>query len=380
MTEMSFNKHEIGRNAFMLDGTFAFEGYDWWWHSFTGVNVRTGEEKQFFVEFFTCNPILGGDEPILGQSPENRKAHRRPSYLMVKAGCWGDGKCQLHRFFPWNKVRITNSVPFMVYAGDCTVSETILKGSVKVSAEQAADAGYMCDSGEMSWSLRMDKKVAFNVGYGASKPFRDLKAFEMYWHAEGMKTLYSGEVVINGERYTVTPETSCGYADKNWGRDFTSPWVWLSSCCLTSLKTGRKLENSVFDIGGGRPKVFGIPLDRKLLSAFWYEGTPYEFNFSKFWTGTRTVFRSKETESEIFWYVMQENNSAVMTTRVRCKKSDMLLVNYEAPSGQKRHNRLWNGGNGIGLVRLYRKDPSGKRTLVDEIKAEKIGCEYGEYC
>lgn len=53
----------------------------------------------------------------------------------------------------------------------------------------------------------------------------------------------------------------------------------------------------------------------------------------------------------------------------------MLLVNYEAPDGSKRHNRLWNGGNGIGTIRLF--DPDGK--LVDRIHAENIGCEYGEY-
>ena len=377
---MSFNVHDIERDAFMLDGTFAFEGYDWWWHNFTGINDRTGEEKQFFVEFFTCNPALGRDEPILGQSPENRKKHKRPSYLMVKAGCWGDGKCQLHRFFPWNKVRITDSVPFMVHIDDCTVSETILRGSVTVTEEQALDPGYMCSSGTMEWNLRMKKKIPFNVGYGASEPLRKAKAFEMYWHAEGMKSLYKGTVTLNGEHYTVKPETSYGYADKNWGRDFTSPWVWLSSWSLTSLLTGKRLENSVFDIGGGCPKVYGIPFSRKLLGAFLYEGTPYEFNFSKPWTGTKTFFRSKETDNEIFWYVVLENNNAVMTTRVRCKKKDMLLVNYEAPDGSKRHNRLWNGGNGVGLIRLYEKAPNGRRTLVDEIRADRIGCEYGEYC
>ena len=87
----------------------------------------------------------------------------------------------------------------------------------------------------------------------------------MYWHAEGMKTVYSGNIICNGRRYIVTPEKSFGYADKNWGRDFTSPWVWLSSCCLVSRLTGKRLDNSVFDIGGGRPKIYFVPLDRRLL-------------------------------------------------------------------------------------------------------------------
>ena len=73
---------------------------------------------------------------------------------------------------------------------------------------------------------------------------------------------------INGRKYIVSPEKSFGYADKNWGRDFTSPWVWLSSNCLKSRKTGEILTNSAFDIGGGRPKIYFVALDRRLLGVF----------------------------------------------------------------------------------------------------------------
>ena len=139
--------------------------------------------------------------------------------------------------------------------------------------------------------------------------------------------------------------------------------------------TGKKLENSVFDIGGGRPKVGPIALERKLLAAYWHEGKCYEFNFSKFWTGVKTKFECRETNDKIVWHVEQETKRNKMITDVTCLKKDMLLVNYEAPDGRKRHNRLWNGGNGEGTVRLYHK---GK--LVDEVICKNVGCEYGEYC
>ena len=71
----------------------------------------------------------------------------------------------------------------------------------------------------------------------------------------------------------------------------------------------------------------------------------------------------------------QRNRRDRMVTDLRCRKADMLLVNYEAPDGVKRHNRLWNGGSGRGTVALYR---GGK--LVDRIRVERAGCEYGEYC
>ena len=370
-----FNKSDITRNEGQLVRGQSRLGYDWWWHSLTGRHAETGEEKAFFIEFFTCNPALGGDEPVYGQHPESIKNGTKPSYLMVKAGAWGEDAAQMHRFWGWNKFQLKRTAPFSVTADDCYVDEKRTYGSVKVTPEEAeAHPEYICEAGEMSWDLKIDKKVAFNVGFGAGKLFRALQLFEMFWHAEGMKTAFSGEIIWNGQKYIVSPENSYGYSDKNWGKDFTSPWVWISSNNLTSKLTGKKLEDSVFDIGGGRPKVGPIVLNRKLLSAFWHEGKCYEFNFSKFWTFTRTKFDCKETDTQIIWHVEQKTWRNRMVTDLTCEKKDMLLVKYEAPNGKKLHNRLWNGGNGQGTVKLYR---DGK--LVDEILVQNAGCEYGEY-
>jgi len=374
-----FNHHDISRNAFMLKGPLAKCGYDWWWHSFTAYEESTGEEKPFFIEFFICNPDLAEDKPVLGQIEENKRNGKHPSYLMVKAGAWGEDHCQLHRFFSLKNVKIHADAPYSVSAEDCFASETKLKGSISIKKEDAElHPEWMCDGGSISWDLTIDKQIAFNVGYGASKPLRDADAFAMYWHAEGMKSAFSGEILFNGKKYVVTPEKSYGYSDKNWGRDFTSPWVWLSSNSLVSEKTGKKLENSVFDIGGGRPKVFFVPLDRRLLGVFYYEGKEYDFNFSHFWLNVKTEFSFEETKDTVKWNVRQENKTSVMITEISCYKKDMLLVNYEAPDGSKKHNKLWNGGNGFGTIRLYEKS-NDELVLIDEIKATRVGCEYGEY-
>ena len=368
---MSFNKSDISRNMCQLTGSFAKKGYDWWWHSFTGISEKTGEQRAFFVEFFLCNPALGGKDPLFGQ----KSTDAIPSYLMVKAGAWGQGAKQLHRFFSWDEAKVDFGCPYKVTAADCLASEERIKGSVKISEDDAkTHPEWMCNAGEIEWDLKIQKDVAFNVGYGAGKLFRKMKAFEMFWHAEGMKSEYDGYVIFEGERYKVSKDTSYGYADKNWGRDFTSPWVWLSSNNLVSEITGKKLEDSVFDIGGGKPKVGPLTLKGKLLSAFWYEGKAYEFNFSKFWTATRTKFDCRETDTQIVWHVEQKTWCNKMVTDMTCDKSDMLLVNYESPDGKKRHNRLWNGGNGKGTVELYRH---GK--LVDRIRVSNAGCEWGEY-
>ena len=370
-----FNKHDISRDEFMLTRGQSKKGYDWWWHSFTAYDEQTGESKPFFIEFFLVNPYYGGLEPVFGQLPENQKNNIKPSYLMVNAGTWGENAVQLHRFFGWDNVLIHKKAPFSISADDCYLDEHTTRGHICVTENDCKNhPEYMCDYGEISWNLNIKKLVAFNVGYGAGKLFRALQIFEMFWHAEGMKSQFSGEIIFNGKKYIVRPDDCYGYADKNWGKDFTSPWVWLSSNNLKSELTGKKLSDSVFDIGGGRPKAGPIVLNRKLLSAFWYEGKCYEFNFSKFWTFTRTKFECKETDTEVIWHIEQKTLFNKMVTDVSCKKKDMLLINYEAPNGKKLHNRLWNGGNGKGTVCLYHRNK-----LVDRITAENIGCEYGEY-
>jgi hypothetical protein len=371
--------HDISRDRFMLTGSFAKQGYDWWWHSFTGHHARTGERRAFFIEFFCCNPALAEDEPVFGQLPANKQVGKRPSYVMVKAGCWGKGAKQLHRFFAWPNVDMGRGVPFYVAADDCLCCETDLIGRVDVSsADAAAHPEWMCDAGSMAWDLKVDKQIAFNVGYGASGPLRAAKVFEMFWHAEGVKTAYEGTVVIDGETYVVDPETCYGYADKNWGRDFTSPWVWLSSCDLVSTQSGKRLLHSALEIGGGRPKMAGVALDRKLLGCMNYEGRSYEFNFSKAWTGSKTDFDCWETDDALYWHVDQRTREARLVTDVTCQKAEMLLVNYESPDGSKRHNRLWNGGTGVGHVQLFEKR-DGDYALVDDLRAGSIGCEFGEY-
>lgn len=364
-----FNKKDVNRNQYMLKDT----GYDWWWHSFTAHDEK-GEEKPFFIEYFLINPKYGKESPVFGQLPEKNK----PSYLMIKAGCWKEGAVQLHRFFGWDSVQIQRN-PYQIMADDCLACETRLIGSIDISKEESENhPEWMCDDGQMSWDLHVDKEIAFNVGYGTSKLFRETNAFEMYWHAQGMKTKYAGTIVFNGKKYEVDPDTCFGYADKNWGQDFTSPWVWLSSNHMVSNLTGKRLENSVFDIGGGRPKVFFVPLPRKLLGVFYHEGKEYDFNFSHFWKGVHTIFHCEEKEDQIEWKVVQSNLKYHMKTHIICDKKDMLLVNYESPDGQKRHKRLWNGGNGVGRITLYKR-VNNKLELIEDVNVYNVGCEFGEY-
>jgi len=366
------------RNAFMLKGPLARKGYDWWWHSFTAVNKKTGERRPFFIEYYITNPALGGDKPIFGQLPANREKKVRPSYGMVKAGCWGDKHCQVHNFYGIKQVSASFK-EMDVRIGDNVATDSMLKGSVSLTPQEAQDhPEYMSDAGTLSWDLKVEKVLSYPVGYGASRFFRWLNAFAMFWHVAGMKCLYSGKVTCNGEEFEAIPEECYGYQDKNWGRDFTSPWVWLSCNNFVSEKTGKKLELTSMDIGGGRPVVFGIPIPMKLLMAFRHEGKLYEYNFSKFYRPTSQNFVCSAKGDDVTWDIKGWSGKDKIEVNFRCDKGGMNWVNYEDPLGQKRYTDLWNGGFGAGTVKLYNK--KGKAwELVDTFAGSMAGCEYGVY-
>ena len=182
------------RNIYMLTGKLARRGYDWWWHSLSATDRQTGQRQPFFIEYFVINPALGGEVPIFGQLPENRARGQRPSYAMLKAGTWQPGSSvQIHNFYGIDDYS-ARSTPLRVQIGPHVLTESQLSGAVRLTPEEAAaHPEYISDPGEMSWQLTAEKVLSYSLGYGASRLFRVLNAFQMYWHVQGMLTRFSGQ-------------------------------------------------------------------------------------------------------------------------------------------------------------------------------------------
>jgi tocopherol cyclase len=378
------------RNGYMLDPDLGVEygvaenpmyteGYDWWWHSLTAINRATGEEQPFFIEYYVINPGLGGDEPIFGQLPENQANGVYPSYAMIKAGTWVENASkQIHNF--WGIDDFSASTYEMnVTIGPNTATETRIIGSVSLSeTEAAAHPEYMSDAGEMSWDLTAEKILNYSVGYAASEVATVLDSFTMWWHVAGMKTLYSGTITYNGQVFDVIPEQSYGYQDKNWGSDYTNPWVWLNCNNFVDADTGETLEYTSLDVGGGKPEAFGIPLGKKVLVAFYYENELYEYNFSKLWEYSTQKFEVTETDTHLKWDIEAKDESSKLVISFSNPKSKMLKVNYENPKGEWNHKNLWNGGHAEGTVKLYKK--IGLLYIPwKTFYGKNGGSEYGEY-
>lgn len=366
----------MSKNGYRLTSRTRKKGYDWWWHSFVGQQEITGELRPFFIEYYVINPALWKGEIILGQSEINKLNHRPPVYAMIKAGCWGMHKAQIHNFYGIDQFKASKE-SLDCKIGEAILTENIIKGAVTVSKEQSLNhPDMMSDAGTMSWNLKAKKIISYDVGYGSSNLFNSLNAFKMYWHVEGMVTEFEGEVIFNDEKFKVYPQSSFGYQDKNWGSDYTNPWIWLNCNNFISLIDHQPVKASL-DLGGGCPTIFGLPLARKILTAFWYNGELHEFNFSKFWKYSKQKFISREDNEYIYWDITSCNRKLILDIHFKCRKDFLLNVNYENPEGKKYHHKLWNGGHAGGTVKIYRNNR--KMTLIDELQGSFGGCEYGEY-
>lgn len=340
----------------MLTGKLGRCGYDRWCHSFTGIQKETGKKKVFFVEYCIVNPELGGKAPVMGD-----KQFQRPAYLLVKAGAWGKNGFTEKRYYGIEEMEVAGTF-LKITAGECFLSENNIWG--RIQGEH-----------NIMWSLRMDKKVAFHVGYSASKPVREINPFDMYWHAEGMKTNFEGIVTLDGVTYEVTPEEGHGYADKKWGRDFTCPWFWLYGNQMKSQRTGEILTNSAFAIGGGNPVVMGIPLWSKPFADVYYEGTSREINYSEPWTFARMRYSCGMRDGKVLWHMKAVNLTTAMEVKIVCDEDELQEVEYQAPTGEWNRDLVINGGTGKGEILLYRRN--GRHyTLIDKLLVKGVGCEY----
>ena len=359
------------RNGYMLKRSLEKNGYDWWWHSFLAEDESTGDLVPFFIEYYIVNPGLGCDVPLL-----TGDGHKKPSYAMIKAGHWCRDKKEIHNF--WGVDKFHSDVAKMdVTIGSNQATDRGLSGCVELKENEANALGQMnCDSGSISWNLKAEKVLSYSVGFGASPFFRKLNLFAMFWHVQGMKVRYEGEVISDGKKYIVKPEQSCGYQDKNWGVDFTNPWIWLN-CNHFQDDKHNVIENCSLDIGGGKPRVCGIPLGEKVLGGFHYKGKLYEFNFSKIFF-QRQEWKCRDDGEKIFWDLVLSNKDNILEVHFSCQKEDMIKIRYENPSGKQNHKNLWNGGTARGTVQLYEKKKGGKSLIVSCL-GEWGGCEYGRY-
>ncbi|KAJ3117871.1 hypothetical protein HK100_000725 [Physocladia obscura] len=373
LVALNFNR-DTAVNAYRLDDTTSLKtnGYDWWWHNFVAVSRVDKSLRPFFIEYYIINPGLTPDSVTLGCDGKNR-----PSYAMMKVGTWGKDAVQLHNFYPPAQFKASHE-NMEVSIGSNFANDTQLKGSVHVSEADSARPEFFSDAGSISWDLTANKILSFDTGYATRKPFRSTNLLEMSWFVRGMKTEYSGTVTFNNQIYDVFPDRSYGYQDKNWGTEYTNPWIWLSCNKFVSRNTRQQLNLTSLDVGGGRVRIGGISVGTQILLAFYYEGVLHEFSFTNPLLLSSVTPIITQTDTHVTWKIEAKNINSKVELDFSAEKSLGLKINYESPDGNIKHKNLHNFGYAKGTLKFYTKS-NFSYILVDTLDGDMGGAEYGEY-
>lgn len=373
VVDLSFNKSDRKRDSFMLKGALAKHGFDAWRHCFTGVGRTSGEKRSFMLEYYCVNPQLAEDEPVFAEDG------RKPSYLCVRAVVLGEGGSVLNRYFTWDATSTGEEMDLLISAEDCFLSETRTMGRIEVGPQdREKDSDRYPDVGRIVWDLRIDKRIAFNLGYTTSGPLRSTYIMNAFWHTEGMKTCYSGTIVWNGEEYQVEADSSDGIADKVWGKDPGDKWAFVGCSDLISKKRG-KLSNSAFTFGQGmRIQVGPIDTLDEAIGGVYLEGDTYEFNFSKVWTLTQNRVKIRKKSNWVLFSMIEETPTTRVRVKILISEQSIKRTLIETPSGDRR--KILYAGRGKAELILERKKISLRNKWTwekeDILKGDNVYVSY----
>lgn len=378
-------------NRYMLKGSLRKNGFDRWRLITSGFSTVTGEERTFLIEFYIVNPSLSSKECILGFKSRLAKTEAdlqyalagtasaktaseeillQPSFCMVKGCCLGNGGKQINSYFPSSKMKIGRH-EFLLKVGDseqneCVLTENMTKGSVSATySELNEKPELLCNAGLMDWNLRFDMVTGF---------LPDFMHKGLNWAPLGGYTMFSGTIHLDGEEYQVVPKSSFGYIDKNWGKDFTSPFFHLSSSNLTSSITGKLLDKSCFVVQGVYDERLGV----------FASINDKEFAFAAD-SGRKSVVTYECIEMprddegvKLHWTVSVHDHNTVMDIDIFCNTDEMFVRDYESPVGGRKVLKVLGGGTGTGEIRLYRRIKKNLE-LIEHCAVSKAICEYGNF-
>ncbi len=381
---MSVSKKSIAANRYRLGGSLKKSGLNFWRFVFSGTDKDSGTERMFFVELFALNPYLSPADPVLGFktrpniSEEDLQnvlagtaAARQledetmavPSYVALRAGVLGEGAKHVCAYRAVRELKISRR-SFYVDAGDCSFTEDRIYGGVRCTPGDLREhPEYLCSPGSFSWDLR------YEILHGFSDGYRD-KTYT--WLATGARTVFSGSVTADGREYAVVPKASHGYIDRNWGKTLPETWFHISASNLTSIISGRTLQNSCFTVQGlygGKPSILLSVGDNSVSFCADSDRRAYE----SIWDCSQAP--ESDAGERLHWSVSANDRHSVVDIDVFCLTQNMFVRSVELPEGGRKTLKILCG-TGTGELRLYRRVRKNLE-LIEHTHIAGALCEFG---
>lgn len=365
--------------------SFKKNGLDLWRYVFTATEKGTGVEKMFFIELELLNPFLSSSSVVLGFDSRVQVSQEQlqnvlagtisarqmqsenlvvPSYVSVKAGILGKGAKQLCFYLPISDVKFSTK-NFEFEVGKCIFTDNKLSGLISQNTSDIQEhPGFLSSTGMISWDLRYENRENFTVGYNSKKE---------NWVPLGASTVFAGVISLDGREYSVLPKNSFGFFDKFYGQSLPQDLFHLSSSHLTSIISGKFLENASFSVHG----VF----KNRLSILLKLNDTEIDFcaNNSKHSYSViydcSTVSDSEKGE-KLHWSISAFNKKFVIDIDVYAIANDLFVRSIELPEGMRKVIKSVSGTSSSGEIRIYKKNKKNLE-LIEHAHVANCFCEYG---
>lgn len=354
---------------------------------FNGVEMTTGADQRFFVEFEMLNPWLSPNETLLGfktrvkvseedlqyalagtQSAQNIDTETivQPSYCVIRVGKLGANAKQLCNYVPVKEVTF-NQKPFEISIGNKSFTETRINGFLSISQEEiSAHPELLCESGYVTWDLTYEVRESYGEGYSDNS---------MRWFPYGLKTFFSGKINFDGTDYLVDTRRCSGYVERYWGNEIPEPWFHINTADLTSVITGKTLFDSSFSIQGSfQDRVSFIGKFEDLEIKFCADGSKRQY--TTIWDCTQMPESENPEENQLHWSVSINHKLWIVDVDIYCKIKELYNRSLEMPQGERKVLNLLEGATGIGEIKLYRRIGNTLEQL-EHARLNKVICEFG---
>lgn len=380
---MLVSKVNNKNNCYKLKGSLKKNGIDCWRYFFYGTSRSTDEKRCFYIELMVENPAISPDaivlnridspklseedlqRSLLGIAPEkNEKSSdtRLPSFVVVRSGVLGNKSKQLKNYFKFTDLKIAKK-GFDIKVSDILFTDSKLQGKLSVPRVGMNNrTASISESGNISWNLNYER-----LQDSSPVSTKDDK----HWFPSGIKIAFSGEIILDDEVYSVSPKNCFGYADKNWGKTLCEPFFHISSSKLTSIFSGKCLQNACFTVQG--------PFDNTVSALIYFDDESFEFGDSKKYSNYEAVFNCIQTpneEKKLHWSVSLHNKNLVLDIDIFCTDTEMVVRDYELPYAENKILKILTGVAGTGEIRLYKKSKKSIELIQDCIIDNTL-CEYG---
>lgn len=348
-----------------------------WRFFFNGLDEISGSEHMFFLEFQMVNPWSSpsavrlctedetGNESFSVEKKSKSKDECFPSYCSVRVSKLGSEPKNLCCYIPLSDVNFSKK-PFSIEVGDIVFSEKVLKGRLSVSERDGSyKPEYMCDKGYAVWDLTYEIKEGFAVGYND----------ESRWFPSGLRTLIGGKILFDGVEYKVKKESSHGYSERFWGRNYPSPWFHLSANELISEFSGKVLNDSSFSVHGlfdNRLSFVGKINGTEIVS----RGDIAKNSKKVAWDCVKMPETDKDKSNLIHWSCSFPIKNLVIDIDVYCPLNDLLHRIINLPESAGGALKLLEGYSDTGEIKIYRKNGNNLEQI-EHARINKVVCEYG---